>query len=363
MTTLEKFHVIDSDTHVDETEGTWEYLRPEDQGYKPIMPASPIEDPRRPGDLHWLIAGYPRRRKVRSDRITKTTVQTRELMDVEARLRHMDELGTDVQVVYPSLFLRGVTTRPEVELALTRSYNRWLADKCAQARGRLRWICLPPYNSIERAIEELRFAKDHGACGVLKKGDEEAGHWPDDPYFFALYEEAARLDMPICFHTGSGGIREFGYESNFLGIFAPTLNGVTSVVAAGIPSRFPTLRIGAIEAGASWVPLFHYQRRRADKNAARTAMALSKEYRASETNDFFKANRLYVTLQTDEDLALILRFISEDNLLVGSDYGHTDQSKEQNFPALLQERADHEDIPQSAVRKILYDNPKAFYGL
>lgn len=111
-----------------------------------------------------------------------------------------------------------MTSRPEVELALTRSYNRWLADKCGQAHGRLRWVCVPPLNSMEKALEELRFAKDNGACGVLKKGDEEAGHWPDDPYFFPLYEEAERLDMPVCFHTGSGGLREFGYESNFLGI-------------------------------------------------------------------------------------------------------------------------------------------------
>lgn len=107
MATTEKIQVIDADTHVDETEATWEYMRPEDEVYKPTMPTSPIEDPRRPGDVHWLIGGYPRRRKVRSDKITKTTVQTRELMDVPARLRHMDELGTHVQVIYPSLFLRG----------------------------------------------------------------------------------------------------------------------------------------------------------------------------------------------------------------------------------------------------------------
>ena len=38
-------------------------------------------------------------------------------------------------------------------------------------------------------------AKDHGACGILKKGDLEAGKWPADPYFFPLYEEANRLDL------------------------------------------------------------------------------------------------------------------------------------------------------------------------
>jgi hypothetical protein len=30
---------------------------------------------------------------------------------------------------------------------------------------------------------------------------------------------------------------------------------------------------------------------------------------------------------------------------------------------LLQQRADEGEIPKSVVQKILYDNPKAFYGL
>ena len=48
--------------------------------------------------------------------------------DIQARLKHMDGLGVDVQVLYPTIFLRPFTRRPEVELAVTRSYNRWLID-------------------------------------------------------------------------------------------------------------------------------------------------------------------------------------------------------------------------------------------
>jgi hypothetical protein len=48
---------------------------------------------------------------------------------------------------------------------------------------------------------------------------------------------------------------------------------------------------------------------------------------------------------------------------VGSDYTHRDPSMELEFRELLQQRADKGEIPQSAVQKILYDNPKAFYRL
>jgi len=79
--------------------------------------------------------------------------------------------------------------------------------------------------------------------------------------------------------------------------------------------------------------------------------------------DLLKANRMYVTCQSDEDLSYILKFSGEDNLMMGSDYTHNDQSMDHDFPRLLQERANNHDIPQSAVNKILHDNPKTFYGL
>ena len=49
--------------------------------------------------------------------------------------------------------------------------------------------------------------------------------------------------------------------------------------------------------------------------------------------------------------------------MVGSDYTHRDPSMELEFRKILQGRADKGEIPQSAVQKILFDNPKAFYAL
>ena len=65
----------------------------------------------------------------------------------------------------------------------------------------------------------------------------------------------------------------------------------------------------------------------------------------------------------DEDLFYILQYIGADNLMIGSDYTHRDPSKEHDFQKLLEERASRGEIPKTAVRKILYDNPKTFYGL
>ena len=122
------------------------------QGFRPEIVVSERQYTRRPSCAtsgtgcpsgrteYWFVDGrlQPKNHNVGLD----TTPEAREMRDVEARLRHMDELEVDVQVLYPTLFLRPVTMKPAVELALCRTYNRWLAGLCEGTKGRLRWIAL-----------------------------------------------------------------------------------------------------------------------------------------------------------------------------------------------------------------------------
>ncbi len=109
----------------------------------------------------------------------------------------MDKMGVDMQVIFPTFFIRYNTNNADAELALTSAYNRWLAGKCAQSNGRLRWAAVLPFLSPERAIEELRWAKDNGACGIFKRGFD-LNRPVTDPHFFPVYEEASELDIPLC---------------------------------------------------------------------------------------------------------------------------------------------------------------------
>ena len=183
-------------------------------------------------------------------------------------------------------------------------------------------------------------------------------------YFCPLYEEAQRLNMPLCFHLGSGvpdfsSAQEFSW-GGYMHTQMPVIHGIHSLIIHEIPKKFPTLRIGAIEAGASWVPMLDYDLRRRAK-AAFHANQRGPQY--VPAGNIFKENRLYVTCQIDEDLPYIIGCMGEDNLLVGSDYTHQDQSQELGFVTALQARADRGEISAEAVRKMTVDNPKAFYGL
>ncbi len=52
--------------------------------------------------------------------------------------------------------------------------------------------------------------------------------------------------------------------------------------------------------------------------------------------------------------------IGEDNIVIGSDYGHNDPSAEEKLVETLGAR---EDVPQAMAEKILVHNPRRLYGL
>jgi predicted TIM-barrel fold metal-dependent hydrolase len=141
----------------------------------------------------------------------------------------------------------------------------------------------------------------------------------------------------------------------------PTVHAFHTLIRHGVCAQFPKLRFGFVEANSSWVPYVAYDLKRRLKRLPTGPNSNNPQYRLE--SDLLKANRMYVTCQADEDLPYILRFAGEDNLMIGSDYTHSDQSMESDFPRLLQERADRGELPQSAVQKILCDNARTLYGL
>ena len=138
---------IDADAHVIETEHTWDYLEGDDKRFRPV-PISP-EMPSGKRQNFWIINGklIGGRDNIGLD----TPKESRDMANIDVRLAHMDEIGTDIQVLYPTLFLRPVTDRPDIELALCRSYNRWLADIWSHGHGRLRWAAQLPLLSMNEA--------------------------------------------------------------------------------------------------------------------------------------------------------------------------------------------------------------------
>jgi hypothetical protein len=264
-------------------------------------------------------------------------------------------MGVDAQVIFPTFFIRYNTSNAEAEWALTTTYNRWLADKCAQTNGRLRWAAVLPLLRPDKAVEELRWAKEHGACGIFKRGFD-LDRPVTDPHFFPIYEEAGALDLPLCIHTGHP-LPGREWDRGF-----PIMYSFTELVTAGLPKKFPKLRFGLIESGASWIP-YTISQLGAQKRVTLRGQQ-SRLPRLFELEpELFRANRLFVTIDPIDDIESLLKFGTEDNLMIGTDYSHTDISA--NLSALDEVRgwADEGRISSAQARKILETNSKAFYGL
>jgi predicted TIM-barrel fold metal-dependent hydrolase len=285
-----------------------------------------------------------------------TDEASRDLGNVDLRLEHMDRIGIDVQVLHNTMFIEAVTSKPAVEIALYKTWNRWLADISRQSGGRLRWSCMAPTLSMPDALDQIRFAKDNGACAVLMR-PVEGERLLVDPYFYPLYDEASRLDMAIAVHLANGNpwlCELYGQHPVPAAITLhrfrmPTVMGFTDVALSEIPQVFPKLRWGFIEASSQWLPwAMHELKNRFPRLGRKWPENFAREY------------RMFVTCENSDDLPYIVSQAGEDGLVIGTDYGHTDTASDLDAIKTFQART---DVTPELKHKVTSDNPRALYGI
>lgn len=358
--------VIDADAHVVECARTWEFMDPSERKYRPM----PLETREEAGVRlqFWVIDGKVRgfrfpafsaeelaKRSEQVGRRFADAQEARELGNVDLRLEHMDKTGVDVQVLHNTIFIESVTDRAAVEVALCKSWNRWLADIWRQAEGRLRWSCMAPTLSMPDALDQIRWARENGACAVLLR-PIEGQRLLSDPYFYPIYEEAQKLDLAIAIHIANGNPWLADLYNHHVRIAStlhrfrvPTVAAFSDIILSEIHESFPRLRFGFIEASAQWVPWVVHEA----KNRFKT---LGREW----PENLMKEYGMFVTCENSDDIGYIVGQAGEDNLVIGTDYGHTDISSDVDAIQVFRDRT---DISAEVKNKILSDNARALYAL
>ena len=345
---------VDADAHVIESPLTWDFIAEEDKAHTPLMVVQTEgrEVKSNEGGTskeYWLMDNrfHAKDKNVGSD----TSIESRELSDIGARIAHMDELGIDIQVLYPTLFLRPAVRTAAAELAVTKGYNRWLASIWKHAPKRLPWVAMPPLMSPDKIRDELTWAKDNGACGVFMRG-LECDRTVADPFFFPLYEAASELDLAICFHSGNNSIIHHDFfleDTTFTKFKLAVVGAFHSLLEKDIPGKFPDLRWGFVEISAQWVPYVCHDLRYRFMRLGRRM-----------PENLLEANKIFVACEVSDDIPYILKYAGDDQLMVGTDYGHHDPSAEINAFTIMRNR---EDVAPDVMTKILETNARTLYGL
>ncbi|MBM4299745.1 MAG: hypothetical protein FJ143_18540, partial [Deltaproteobacteria bacterium] len=178
--------VVDADTHIAEPEAMWKLIDEKMAPRRPVLVGLPEDTWFGERNALWLIDGniFPKPAGKGSYRLVTPSAQkaekargdiaiaSREVANVEVRLKDMDRLGVDVQVIYPTLFLVYITDDPELDTALSKAYNSWLGQACAKSDGRLKFVAVLPLRSIPESLKEMKRAKELGAVGLFFRGME-----------------------------------------------------------------------------------------------------------------------------------------------------------------------------------------------
>lgn len=356
--------VVDSDGHVHESEAMFNLLDKKYYPRRPVALSFATDTVYGLRNAVWFIDGetYPKLAGkggvifqtptvMELAKRDTASVEAQEMTNVGARLKDLDQFGIDVQVVYPTLFLTTTTEDVKLEAALLQSYNSFMAEACSKSGGRIRFAALVPIRDIEESKRELRRAKGLGAASVMLHGmawDKVLG----DTELHSFYEEAAKLEIPVCVHFGWGSptIRDcFRPFQSFFSATMPVIMGFHSIMLSGVLDTFPGLRFAFLETGSLWVPYVIQQLKRGRKMPG-----------SKDPAQYFRDGRVYIACEADEDINYLVQWIGSDCMVAASDYPHTDLSQERQLSQAWMAR---EDIPLDVKEKILSGNPRRLYGV
>jgi predicted TIM-barrel fold metal-dependent hydrolase len=133
------------------------------------------------------------------------------------------------------------------------------------------------------------------------------------------------------------------------------MGAMVSMICHGVYERFPRLRVAYLEAGCGWLPSWLH---RIDEHLEAAGAREFPELTMTAT-DYFARNCWISTECEDPFVSDVIRWMGDERVLFESDFPHPDSKfphASETFLSLLPEQ-----ISNDSKRRILWDNPLAFY--
>jgi len=280
--------------------------------------------------------------------------------DLDLLRRHaLDAFGSSIAICN-CLYGVQLLFSEDMGAGFARAVNDWMAREWLDKEPRLRASIVIPTQNAELAVDEIeRVAADPRFVQVLMlvMGDAPVGkrqYWP-------IYAAAQKPRLPIGIHAGSTyrhPVTPVGWPTYYTEDYAAQATGfqaaLSSLVAEGVFTKFPDLRVVLIESGVSWLPA-HLWRLTKFWRGLRLEVPWVDRAPAEIVRDHVR-----LTMQpfdVPDDPAIIERLIehigSDEMLLFSTDYPHWQFDGEAALPA---------GLPGDLVRRIMVDNPRATYA-
>ena len=351
--------IVSVDDHVIEPPGVWQDRLP--SRYKDVGPRIIKESD---GQEYWV---YEDKKTVtgglgavagrRKEDITVDGYPYSEMRpgcyDPVARLADMDEAGILASLNFPSIprfcgQLFWEARDKDLALLCVRAYNDWMIDEwCATASGRYIPLTIIPLWDPQLAVEEIERTAAKGSNSFCFSENFEPLGLPTihDPgrYWDPVIAAANETGQVLSIHIGSSStMYKVSSNSPFManmsmGAIRPA-GCMLSWIFSGLFQRYPDIKIALSEGSIGWIPWF-LERSHQVLETQKHWVAKGQQYQGSAEGahainvdtDVFKINiyedyrnHFYGCFIDDQTGLRMLDIIGEDNVMIETDYPHSD---------------------------------------
>jgi uncharacterized protein len=263
----------------------------------------------------------------------------------EDRPRSIDLLGFASQLMFTTALLNYSSVLeggpdPDLTYAVARAHTRHMVEFCSVDR-RLLPTGYVPLVDFARTATAAQEAIELGAKALMIPSRCPDNHSPSHIGFDRLWAIAQEAGLPIVFHVGGGGkLLEDAYFNNglppvpdfhggddnfksidYMAIAYPPMKALSALIVDRVLDRFPRLKFGVIEQGASWVP--GWMR---NMDSAHNAFYKNEErlQKMSLKPSEFVRRQVRVTPYPHEDAGWIIANAGDEVCLFSSDYPHVE---------------------------------------
>jgi len=213
-----------------------------------------------------------------------------------------------------------------------RGINNVLLDRFVDENDDFLGLLSLSMRRPEAAAEEIdRLGSEKGIVGAFIVSGQEFQKPIGDPSYDVVYRALSDNDLVPFFHVTeftrkAPAIRlyETAFEYHATGPPWSMMYGLVSLIAQGVPAKFPDLDFVMLEGGIGWVPFYMARLNREYGQWRSEVPLLEKSPEEYLRDQFYFATQPLGEFNDPSHMLDLVRIIGADSLMFASDYPHFD---------------------------------------